>query len=410
MNNTLKLGIFTIVGLIAIMVSIIAAGSFSFGKKHNVYVRFDNISGLMSKAKVKIAGVDIGIIKDISLDGTQAKVKLSLHKKFPIYKNAHASIVSMGIIGTKYIEITPGESSLGAIKDGDFISAAQEISLEKKLNSIVEKFDEAVNGGLVDNLSEAIRALMGILVNFESQNNHINSIIFNLSKISYKLDKLISEVDEGKGVAGTILKDDVMAKDLKETVASIRHISSTLEDKVGKIDLLKVNWDYTGRYDTRNSKFRNDVGLTISPNPHKFYYLGASNLGDTSTIMNEEEKKEINTIDVLLGLRKEQVEIYAGMMRTKAGVGVGYSFFDKVYSPAKKLYANLNIRNFSREKHGAEIDVGIRFGVTKWFFAGVAVEDIAYKSSVMPYIKISIDDEDIASILGIASVAVVATK
>jgi ABC-type proline/glycine betaine transport system ATPase subunit len=41
----------------------------------NVYAKFDNISGVTKKAKIKIAGVDIGILRGISLEDSQAKLK-----------------------------------------------------------------------------------------------------------------------------------------------------------------------------------------------------------------------------------------------------------------------------------------------------------------------------------------------
>ena len=121
MNNQLKLGLFTAAGFLAIVVSIISTGSFTLKKTYNIYVKFDSISGLTRKAKVKIAGVDIGVLRNVSLDDSKAKLKLSIRKDVVLYKNAFARMVSVGIVGTKYIEIVPGDSSFPELKEGDYL-------------------------------------------------------------------------------------------------------------------------------------------------------------------------------------------------------------------------------------------------------------------------------------------------
>jgi DNA repair protein RadA/Sms len=69
----------------------------------------------------------------------------------------------------------------------------------------------------------------------------------------------------------------------------------------------------------------------------------------------------------------------------------------------------LSWNSFVEEKR-RNINEGLRFGITKWLYVGVNIEDIAYKTAVTPYIKIAIDDEDLAAFLGIINIAAVSTK
>jgi hypothetical protein len=115
-------------------------------------------------------------------------------------------------------------------------------------------------------------------------------------------------------------------------------------------------------------------------------------------------------LEALLGFRRRNSEIYGGVLRGKAGIGGGYSFFQPIYDPYKKLQVHANAFDFSRKKHGPQIDVDIRIGVTKWLYAGVAIEDISHKTAVTPYLKLKIDDKDLAALLGIIGVAAVASK
>ena len=88
MNNKIKLGIFVLAGLAAILVSLVAVGSFSLNKKYTVYVLFDNASGLTKKAKVKIAGVEIGVLRGIDLWDTKARLRLAIRDDVKLYQDA----------------------------------------------------------------------------------------------------------------------------------------------------------------------------------------------------------------------------------------------------------------------------------------------------------------------------------
>lgn len=450
MNNKVKLGIFVLIGLTSIVVSILAVGSFSMGKKYKVYVLFDNASGLTKKAKVKIAGVDIGVLQKVDLQETQARLCLVIDDNIALYQNATASIVSMGIIGTKYIEVHPGNSSLPKIKDGDSIAKSQAASIEESLGKIVDKINTALdsiskdgkNGDMIDNLASSIRDLKSVIHNIAEQNAKITSVIENINKFSIdladitaqnkhdirdavvsikevadKLDRIMTKINEGEGTLAKLLNDEEMGGELKETVATAKEAVASAKDAIdglketlGGANKLQLKWDYLGRYNFRSEEFINDIGVNISLRKERFYYVGISNVGDRDEEEDREERKKINTITALLGFRGEHAEIYGGVMRNKGGFGAGYSFFDPVYAPYRRLYVHLNAYNFGREDNPPEVDAGVRFGITRWLYVGVAVEDIAYKTALAPYIKLEITDNDISRLLGIASIAAVASQ
>ncbi|MDR2426342.1 MAG: MlaD family protein [Endomicrobium sp.] len=450
MNNKIKLGTFVTLGLFAIVISMIMIGNFSFGKKYKIYVLFDNASGLTKKAKVKLAGVDIGDMRGVSLYENKARLCLVINAKVPLYQNATANIVSMGIVGTKYIEIHPGDSSFPILKDGDTILKSERGSLEQTIEKIADKISSVVdsmskdgkNGDMIDNLADSICDLKSIISSISSQNAKIVSSIENINKFSYnlaeiteqnkndirdtfaaikdiinKIDMITSKIYDGNGPLATIIGDEDMSKDLKdtitnakETLASAKSLAEGLNKTIGKSSKLKLSWNYAGRYNLKDEKMRNDLGITIMPNDDKFYYVGIANVSDSSDVKDREERNTINTLEALMGFRFNKFEIYGGILRGKAGGGIGYSFFEPVYAPYKKMQFHLNAYNFGRSDKRPEIDAGLRFGFTKWLYAGVMVEDALYKTAVTPYIKIEIDDPDIAAILGIASIAAVATR
>ena len=81
------------------------------GKKGTtIYATFSNIGGLKKGAPVVIAGVEIGRVKNISLEDYQAKVEMIINQNIGIPDDAIAAVKTKGLVGEKFVEITPGAS------------------------------------------------------------------------------------------------------------------------------------------------------------------------------------------------------------------------------------------------------------------------------------------------------------
>jgi phospholipid/cholesterol/gamma-HCH transport system substrate-binding protein len=98
-----------------------------FGEEQSIYyARFSSVSGLRKGSKVEMAGVEIGKVQDIRLDEKDllALVELTVHKDVPISDDAIAAIKTAGLIGDKFIKITPGGSD-DILKSGQTIIETQ---------------------------------------------------------------------------------------------------------------------------------------------------------------------------------------------------------------------------------------------------------------------------------------------
>jgi len=108
----LAVGIFIIAGVIALSYLSVRLGNLEIiGKKgYDVYAIFSNTGGLKNGSSIEIAGVDVGKVTSVSLDKYQARVVMNLKDEVKIQEDVIASIKTRGLIGEKYIEITPGGS------------------------------------------------------------------------------------------------------------------------------------------------------------------------------------------------------------------------------------------------------------------------------------------------------------
>jgi len=135
----LYVGIFFIVGILCFTYLSVKLGKLDImGNKGTViYAVFSNTGGLKDGAEVQIAGVNIGRVKQITLQEYQAKVKLQIDSGVEIQEDAIASIKTKGLVGEKFIEITPGGSDISIPAGGKIQDTIPPFDLEKAISRIV---------------------------------------------------------------------------------------------------------------------------------------------------------------------------------------------------------------------------------------------------------------------------------
>jgi phospholipid/cholesterol/gamma-HCH transport system substrate-binding protein len=121
-----SVGIFILIGLACLAYLSFYLGDVRFFHRSDyvLYAKFSNVSGLTEKASVTIAGVSIGRVGGIKVDDGEALVTLIIDKHITIEEDAIAAIKSMGLIGEKYVAISPGASD-HRLRSGDAIRDTQ---------------------------------------------------------------------------------------------------------------------------------------------------------------------------------------------------------------------------------------------------------------------------------------------
>jgi phospholipid/cholesterol/gamma-HCH transport system substrate-binding protein len=143
-------GMFVLAGFVAIGYLALKAANLAamtVGETYTVSARFDNIGGLKPRAPVKSAGVTVGRVSSISLDGKtfQGLVTMELEKRYGFPKDTSAKILTAGLLGDQYVGLTPGgdEDNLAA---GDTIKMTQSaVVLENLIGQML--YNRAAEGG-----------------------------------------------------------------------------------------------------------------------------------------------------------------------------------------------------------------------------------------------------------------------
>lgn len=113
-----------------------------------VYALFDQVAGLKPKSPVEIAGVRVGQVRGIRLDETfRARVDLDLDSKLQIPVDSSAAIVTAGILGDRYIQLTPGAEDV-VMKPGEQIPYTESaIVLERLIGKFMVNVGDKGKGG-----------------------------------------------------------------------------------------------------------------------------------------------------------------------------------------------------------------------------------------------------------------------
>ena len=135
----LAVGVFVVLGVLSMGYLALKLGKLELvgGGYYDIHAEFSSASGLKPGAPVEIAGVQVGRVKTIGLIDSQASVTLALQSGIEIYSDAIASIKSRGIIGEKFMELSPGGSG-DLLRTGDTILDTEAgIDLEQVISQFI---------------------------------------------------------------------------------------------------------------------------------------------------------------------------------------------------------------------------------------------------------------------------------
>lgn len=141
MSKEATVGFFVLIGLICLGYLTIKLGKMELFNSdgYSVFATFTSVSGLKPGAEVDIAGVKVGRVKSIRLDNKlpRAIVELNINNNIHLTDDAIASVKTSGLIGDKYISISPGGTG-EPLKNGDeIIDTESSVDLESLISKYI---------------------------------------------------------------------------------------------------------------------------------------------------------------------------------------------------------------------------------------------------------------------------------
>jgi phospholipid/cholesterol/gamma-HCH transport system substrate-binding protein len=138
-DTELLVGLFMIVGITCLTYLSIKLGRMEIigDKGYKLYAEFSEIGGLKNGASVEIAGVEVGRVRNISLSDYQAKIELQINSGVKIQEDAIAAVKTKGLLGEKYIQISPGGDEKIIPPEGKIRETQPPLDLEKAIGNFI---------------------------------------------------------------------------------------------------------------------------------------------------------------------------------------------------------------------------------------------------------------------------------
>jgi ABC-type transport system involved in resistance to organic solvents, periplasmic component len=237
-EKTIRVGLLVAVTFIVLMIFVFFIGSESkiFSRKNEYKVRLDNVTGLAEGNPVKISGVTVGVINDITLPYDpkmhDVDIKLMVDKKYAdrVRTDSRARLKKLGLLaGDSYIDISPGSPKFDALEPGSEIPAARQTNVDQLISSgedLVDNFVQ-ISYSLKNVLSRIDRGegLIGELTSTPETKQRITDTFLTTLN---KTNAILGHVESGKGLVGKLVYDDAYAAQLTGSLQETAHSLQSL--------------------------------------------------------------------------------------------------------------------------------------------------------------------------------------
>ena len=262
-----------------------------FKPRYEINMGTRTVAGLKEGADVYLSGVKIGSVKRIKLEQRKhgVQVQLTILEEFPLHTDSKFLIEQQGVLGDQFVNIVPGSPEAALLKNGDAVEGSEPFNLNEvaqSANSLIKQFEklgatvenaiERLNSQVLDtrtlsNLSQTIQSFQEVPTHAVQLLDNASGLVSNaapvltltltnLHEFSRKLNKVAMEVEEtivtnraelndsmknlreataslktmmadleaGKGLAGSLLKDEQARENFSLTLSNLSILSSNL--------------------------------------------------------------------------------------------------------------------------------------------------------------------------------------
>ena len=295
-----------------------------FDRNNVFYGIYDRVDGLKISSSVIYRGYSVGQVSAINFVGERfdkVLVQFTVGKKLEIPSNSIAAIQSADLMGSKAINLIPGDAMTDA-QSGDTLQTQLELGLVEQLNkqleplkkkaenvmisldtvlmALQEIFSEEGNGNLqgslnsigrtLNNVEQASGTLNNMLV---SEAGRISNILKNINSITSNLENSNSDITRSLDNITTI-SDSLRAVNLNRSIHYLNHVLAQTDSIVTKINQGKgslggvVNDEELYYNLTAVSENLNKLLIEFRQNPKRFVNLSVFDFGGGRNLQGDE--------------------------------------------------------------------------------------------------------------------------
>jgi phospholipid/cholesterol/gamma-HCH transport system substrate-binding protein len=236
--SELRVGLLVIVSLAILAFTALVIGTGSpFAKTYRVKALMDDVNGLKPSAPVRVGGVEVGTVEDVDFArgaGGMVEVTMKLDRRVQerVTTESQANLGSVGLLGEKAVDITPG---LGGtpIPDDGYLKSGSEDPFK----------------GLLTDAGESTAHLRRILARMDAGEGTIGKALRDeelyerMNDVAVRLQQVMTRLESEQGPLGRLMNDEEMSRRMASSVRGIESAVARIEAGQGPLGALSKDED-----------------------------------------------------------------------------------------------------------------------------------------------------------------------
>jgi phospholipid/cholesterol/gamma-HCH transport system substrate-binding protein len=415
--SEVRVGLFTALALAAAVYASTATTDNPFKDSgYELHARLIDAQGLKDGSGIELAGVRIGAVSRVYVDGTSAIADLSMDSRFSIPADSRVSVGSRGLLGDTIVKVHTGTSTT-MLLDGDWIRADEPIAslqdIQAELGDIagdvkaitgslramldteetvgrvssilanVDEFTKQVTGitaqngeqisAVIDNMRMLTEQLNEIATSLrpqlDSEMQEIAEVTRTLNRGLRRVESIATRIDEGEGTLGKLVTDTALIDSITSTVNDIG-------DLVASVGKFQLEVYYRGEIHIsplrgeRKISTKNLIGVRVKPRPDYWYVfefvddpLGSFSeeivfLNSTTNGVREVRRNDKLQVTLQFAKRFNNLVLRLGIKESSGGVGAD------VYLWNDRITLRLDIFDFTYASWPSDLGIpNVKFAI-----------------------------------------------
>ncbi len=246
-----KVGIFFLLALVALAVMIeLVQGWHPFQARKEYQALFLSTVGLKVGDPVKMAGVEVGKVRTISLEQDRVKVRFDVSEETSVRKDSVARVRQTNLLGGQFLGLTFGAPQSPVLPPGSNVRTEERVNVDQLITNLDRNQQQVLHalGQMVEEtrkpLSQTAKQLESITAKIDRGEGSLGRLVNDprlyseVEKTVAGFHKVVAELESGQGTLGRLLKDPGLYEDTRVTVANLRSLSDGVKEGKGTLGRL----------------------------------------------------------------------------------------------------------------------------------------------------------------------------
>ncbi len=407
-KSIIIIGIFSTGVIVFFTLFIIQSSNLVGTESYEISAELSNADGIIRETTVKIAGVDVGKVKELLLQtDNHVLLTIELDGKVSIPIDSTIQKKPLGILGSSFLEIVPGTAQIN-ISEGGTLQSTNEASLIDTLgdsagsisediesitdtvdtylkqSDILEKIDSIASelnttviymntlletvqksvennttsiGAIITATAQITNALEYLIVqDKQSSNDDLSQTLLAIRNTLVNIEEITGKINNGEGTIGKLINDEELYDNINETASKLDTAVDSINKVVNPAAQLTTTLDYrVENLISENAQYtpKQHVNLQFAiPSTYREYkvgiaYGGGENLTDNTSYPSLSDSNIKLNLTIGQGVYKDYIVLHGGVIENTGGFRVDIR-------PIKEWEISSEVYNFGTQ-NGANI-------------------------------------------------------